>query len=1247
MLFQSLERRRYFTELSISGTGFADDIALTVAGLTKTGLNVRIANNGTRPVTVKVDATAVELAAAATIRTEDIKSGGVTLVRIVDLGGGDDRLMTDPAVNVRMFVSGGRGNDTIATGSRDDQIDGGAGEDILAGGTGRDTISGGDNFDVIEGGTGNDVLYADDATNSHPVTYGYREIEFPDLGSLVLTDQLSGGVGDDWLGANGATVAALPQAGTGLFGDDGNDTLQGDASRAYFYGNAGDDVINGTAGDDLLDGGAGNDSITAGAGNDTLAGGDGSDTLAGGKGDDLYDYHLRATAAEIDRVLEYANGGRDRFQFDALADKRQSVPAGTNQSTAEAARVDLADARNLIRTGLRRVVTDAGLQYYFDDVEGGPQQDTIYGNDGDNRLSGSDPYYLDDTPGDPRFFVIDGADYINGRSGDDTLQSNGPDTVVGGKGNDHFITDVMGNAQSAALSISDIAGRDTQTIEYAVNLIDDSSLGAIGVIDTLRLGEGVENIDLMYGAVGHVIGNDLANVIHVNDDLYYHSFIVAFGTVSGGGGNDTIIGNLHDENDQPKTLESFTGAGATVLEGNDGDDLLIGETDPNDPATRMFLRGGAGSDRLRSTGGPSYLDLSDALRGVNVDLRTGKVAGPDGKTDTFDASISNVRGSVFNDTIVGTDGPNVIYGMAGDDRISGLADNDTLGGGVYRDLGGVPNDLQYLTTRDGNDTLSGGTGTDTADYLTRTNDLRLTVGGKAGGAKGETDSVIGDIETVVSGGGNDSLVASSAGTTFYGSLGADTFVGAAGQDVVRYDDEVHQYKGGVTVTLDNNRDDGLAGESDFVTASIDAVVGTSDDDRLTAGSRPALLDGGTGGSDRLVGGPASDNLVLPGFGSGSVAEGNGGDDVFVNQNGIPDSIDGGDGFDSVQDDDTDGSTPGLQNDSFQNVEYVYDTLAGGSVLTAAAARDDAASADTVLADAIAADAVAGLVVSGVSVAVDRGVLRVNGSSAADVIELAQAKGNVVVYVGKTAAGTFAASTLKAIAISSGAGNDVIHLDTLQIGARVSAGAGNDTVFGGSGNDQLAGEAGNDYVNGGLGNDIVNGDYVVLRGEAVPSAATVPDGSDTVIGGGGSVDIVTYTYRTGGVSIDASGKSASGARNERDAISGVEYVVGGQNADAITGSSANDTIFGGPGNDALRGNEGANRFYAGEGADTVTPNGGSDYIETGPDSVRDDIVGNLGGDGFRPSNANGVLLTGVFNDNDFFTVVKQYYGRPAR
>ena len=827
-MLDRLEPRRLLTELSISGTNYADAIDLTVAGYTKTGLDVRIANKGTKPITVKVDQTAIQLAAAATIRTEQIKKGGVTLVRLVDLGAGDDKFTVDTKVNVRIIASGGKGDDTLGGGSADDQLSGGEGRDQLFGNKGRDLLFGGSSADLLDGGTGNDRLFG-----------------------------------------NVTTPSGKPVR-------DAADTLRG---------NTGDDTI--TAGPNPA-------RLEGGDGRDTMIDGPSADTLDGGAGADSADYSSRADP------LKVAIGGGDNYSPLVFVDR-----GGTEDEAS--------------RTTERYVL--------------GPGQDTVY----------------------------------TGLWGDEEgIQAAGPTSIELGNGDDSIQTYI-----------------------------------------------GTATVDRIYGQNG----DDTLEFALVPPPLF-----------DGGAGDDRVVAT------------SIDSEGAPAFIGGDGTDSI--------------------SVRFAS------LDL----RGTGVEIGqtgVGDVTGDDGPNE-LSTTIGN------------------LYGMGGDDRLT-LVDSFRLG--------------------------------------------------------------------------------NAEGTAY----------GGDGNDILAHD------------------------SSSF-----------SENNELPV------------------------NLL-----------GDDGDDVFVNQNGLPDTIDGGDDFDSVQED-LGNEIIGLPGDTFRNVEYVYDTLADNPTLPAEPATE------RVTEDGVTAAAAAAVVVSGVRVGLDGRVLRVTASDKSDVIQLTQVGRNVTVRVGSglASAGVFATSAFTSVAISAGAGDDTVRLMTaaggsaLQIGVRVSGGTGNDTILGGDGNDQLGGDAGDDYVSGGNGNDIVNGDFVVLRGGAVPAAAKVPDGSDTVIGGGGSVDIVTYTYRTAGVTLDAGGGGVSGARGEKDRIGGVEYVIGGQNADVLKGSSVNDTIFGGPGGDDLRGGAGADRLYAGVGADRVTPDGGSDFIDTGPDDVQDDIVGNLGGDGYGPRDAAGILLTGAFNANDYFTLARRFFGEEA-
>jgi serralysin len=77
-----------------------------------------------------------------------------------------------------------------------------------------------------------------------------------------------------------------------LNGGAGNDRLFGDRGNDSLVGRSGDDYLSGGEGDDRLTGGSGRDQLFGDNGNDYLDGGAGFDILKGGKGDDtLFDYY--------------------------------------------------------------------------------------------------------------------------------------------------------------------------------------------------------------------------------------------------------------------------------------------------------------------------------------------------------------------------------------------------------------------------------------------------------------------------------------------------------------------------------------------------------------------------------------------------------------------------------------------------------------------------------------------------------------------------------------------------------------------------------------------------------------------------------------------------------------------------------------------------------------------------------------------------------------------------------------------
>jgi Ca2+-binding RTX toxin-like protein len=130
------------------------------------------------------------------------------------------------------------------------------------------------------------------------------------------------------------------------------------------------------------------------------------------------------------------------------------------------------------------------------------------------------------------------------------------------------------------------------------------------------------------------------------------------------------------------------------------------------------------------------------------------------------------------------------------------------------------------------------------------------------------------------------------------------------------------------------------------------------------------------------------------------------------------------------------------------------------------------------------------------------------------------------------------------------GNDVVFAglgnDDVDAGSGddvVRGNVGNDTIGGGDGNDRLAGNFGNDSVSGGPGNDVIRGDV----------------GDDTLNGGGDDDTLFGFV--------------------------GNDALSGGNGNDALWGGIGDDTLDGGNGNDSLGGIIGRNALSGGQGADT--------------------------------------------------------------
>jgi Ca2+-binding RTX toxin-like protein len=82
---------------------------------------------------------------------------------------------------------------------------------------------------------------------------------------------------------------------------------------AIVWGNLGNDTLDGGDGNDQVRGGQGDDSVSGGAGDDFVSGDRGNDTISGGAGADLF--HSSHDAG-IDRVLDFHVWEGDRVMLD-------------------------------------------------------------------------------------------------------------------------------------------------------------------------------------------------------------------------------------------------------------------------------------------------------------------------------------------------------------------------------------------------------------------------------------------------------------------------------------------------------------------------------------------------------------------------------------------------------------------------------------------------------------------------------------------------------------------------------------------------------------------------------------------------------------------------------------------------------------------------------------------------------------------------------------------------------------------
>jgi Ca2+-binding RTX toxin-like protein len=358
-------------------------------------------------------------------------------------------------------------------------------------------------------------------------------------------------------------------------------------------------------------------------------------------------------------------------------------------------RLELGAGDDLVTGGVGDESVDGGAGN--DTLDGGDGNDVLQGGAGADSLTGGagNDVLTGDAAGD----LVGANDSLFGGDGNDTLSGNaGADSLFGGDGDDYLYA---GSFNQMAGDLFD-GGAGNDTVDYSaagggvnVNLgtgIGTDSNSATHTLNSIEAVIGSMFADTLLGGGGaeSLSGNGGDDVLEGRGGA---------DTLDGGIGNDVLSGD--EASDTVGSADVLSGgAGNDTMTGNAGADTLYGGAD-NDS-----LDGGAGADLLDGGAGTDRVDYTQSDAAVQVDLSTGQGAGGHAQGDTL-ASIEEVVGSGFDDSLTGSGGADNLSGGAGGDTLRGGLGDDTLIGGagddryILQDGGGADRITDFDLTRQG------------------------------------------------------------------------------------------------------------------------------------------------------------------------------------------------------------------------------------------------------------------------------------------------------------------------------------------------------------------------------------------------------------------------------------------------------------------------------------------------------------------------------------------------------------------
>ncbi|MDZ8108041.1 MAG: calcium-binding protein [Nostoc sp. DedQUE12a] len=459
----------------------------------------------------------------------------------------------------------------------------------------------------------------------------------PAIGNILFNEETTITDSFNVLDAN-STDTSIGIKNTVTFLNDLDNNITGlDDSDDVINGQGGNDKIDGLSGNDLLRGGAGNDTLIGGVGNDTLIDITGNNSLVGGIGDDTLN---------IDRSTGHntLNGGAGNDILSARGSKGNNLLFGGDGN----------DSLNTAQfPGFKETVASLGNNTLYggggDDIlnASSPEgNNLLFGDDGNDFLSASGSTgFRRQSYSDDFEFSPSGNNTLNGGVGNDTLRaeySKGDNLLSGGNGNDYL---------STSGDVISFNGGDSFYLTSGNNTLN----GGVGS-DTLLAGYSTGNNLLSGGDDNDYLSISGYLIKFIDEDNYYYYLTSGNNTLNGGAGNDTLLAEYS--------------TGNNLLSGGDGNDSFFVTNGAKDT-----IDGGQGYDLLS-------VDYSNATGGItstfNPTTNQGSITAGTDQVSYKNIERLNIKGTAYNDKIVGSNGNDTLTGGKGNDTLIGGSGIDTF-----------------------------------------------------------------------------------------------------------------------------------------------------------------------------------------------------------------------------------------------------------------------------------------------------------------------------------------------------------------------------------------------------------------------------------------------------------------------------------------------------------------------------------------------------------------------------------------